>query len=146
LLGKSYRSALFHLYYLSNITLLILLWFIYRKAYKQKRLYLLLIISFIFAIINAFVTVIAYFEVISPEVMNIPGHHCIYCMWQYSPLSALFTFLFVVGTFIPGWALLLYLTSRHKEVRQSMIFFIKRLTVSGIVFIGTALVLQTLLM
>jgi hypothetical protein len=146
LLGENYQSELFFLYYLSNLLLLVLLWVNYRRAYKQKSLPLLLIITSVFAVVNAFVTIIAYFEVISPEVMDIPGHHCIYCMWQYSPLSVVFTFLFVMGTFMPGWALLLYLSGRHEETHLPLASFIKRLTLSGIVFIGTALVLQTILM
>ncbi|NOY65410.1 MAG: hypothetical protein GXO97_08465 [Nitrospirae bacterium] len=146
LLGENYQSLLLFLYYLTNLVLLILLWLSYRRAHKQEGLPLLLTAASVFAMLNAFVTVLAYFEVISPRVMNIPGHHCIYCMWQYSPLSALFTFLFVVGTFMPGWALLLYLTGRHEETRLPLASFIKRLTLSGIVFIGTALVLQTVLM
>ncbi len=146
LLGESYKSGLITLYYAGNLFLILLLWLLYRKRPGTRGVAVLLLCTTLLSVVNAVVTVTAYFEIIAPAVMNIPEHHCIYCMWQYSPLSVLFTFLFLMGTFTPPWALLLYITGRHRETNQHLPYFIKRLTLSGIVFIATALALQSLSM
>ncbi len=146
LLGENYQTGLYLIYYLSNLIFMVLLWLSCRSASRRKNLSLLLSIASVFAIVNAFITVVAYFEIIAPDIMNIPEHHCIYCMWQYSPLSVLFTFLFMLGTFMPLWALLLYVSGRHLETHRHLIPLITRLTLAGIGFVGTAIVLQTALM
>ena len=136
ILGKNYQSELLILYYLSNIIFLGLLWLSYRRVHKRKRLSLSLLTTSIFAVANASVSVTAYFEVFSPRVMNIPGHHCIYCMWQYAPLSVIFTLLFLLSTFIPGWSLLLYVSGADDETTGYLRVYIKRLCITGIIGIA----------
>jgi hypothetical protein len=49
--------------------------------------------------------IIALHTKISPLFLQAPYHHCIFCLWQRSPDSAVSTILVVVGT----WLLLCYL-------------------------------------
>jgi hypothetical protein len=88
------------------------------------------------AAINAVITIAAMFEVISPKAMDLPYHHCIYCMWQLAPLSIVMTALFVIGTFSPGWALALDVTGRRHGDETTLLAYQRKLALLGIGGIG----------
>jgi len=90
----------------------------------------------ILAAINAVITIAALFEIISPKAMELPYHHCIYCMWQYAPTSIVMTALFVIGTFCPGWALLLAVAGRQYPDKLVLRGYQRKLAVIGMGCIG----------
>lgn len=163
LLGEGYMRYVLPLYYISNITLILVLGLSYRRFSLNGRrdkgdsagitkgidvqwpgtTGIILISGLILSLINSVVTVIAFFEVIAPEIMGIPYHHCIYCMWQYSPHSILITALFVAGTFSPVWALILYLLGRHRETDKPLRRYVTSLYLLAILTLGSSLLMIT---
>ncbi len=141
--GKYYREYLLYIYYVSNSVLVFFMAFSYRGV-KAKKGGVLLSITALLAAFNSVVTILAFFETIAPVIMDTPGHHCIYCMWQYAPDSILITLLFIVGSFSPGWALLLYITGRHKETLETLQSYIKRLSLIGMISIATSVILVSI--
>jgi hypothetical protein len=95
------------------------------------------------ALVNSAVTLIAFFEVVAPELMELPHHHCVYCMWQYAPDSILMTAFFVMGTFSAGWAYLVYLAGRHRETGESLGRYLRNLCFLGIIGISASLAMVT---
>ncbi|MCL4456289.1 MAG: hypothetical protein M1147_03925 [Nitrospirae bacterium] len=142
LLGKGYDSYMLPLYYLSGALFIAFQFISYHRMRKGFSHSIKIgIIGFIIAVINAVITVLAMFEVIAPEVMNMPLHRCIYCMWQYSPHSILMTALFIIGTFSPGWSLILNIAGRDKETTATLERYLKNLNILGIAGIGTSILM-----
>lgn len=67
------------------------------------------------AVCCAGTTLVALFAVIAPKIMQLPYHHCIYCMWQYAPISILMTGLFIIGIFAAGWGLMVEVSGRKES-------------------------------
>ncbi len=145
-LGERYQGFIMPAYYVSNILLIFmmainLVYFTYRKRYSPC----LVSTEAIYAIFNAVVTIIATFESIAPSAMKMPDHHCIYCLWQYTPLSILFTASFIIGTYSPLWAGVIQLFRHdniHSEIAKT---FTKRLYLTGVSLTGinvTAVMIQ----
>lgn len=143
LLGEGYGRYLLPLYYLSSMAFIISQVIAYHRLNKDSNLLAILIAGVILAVINAIVTVFAMFEVIAPKVMNLPLHHCTYCMWQYEPHSILMTALFIIGTFSPGWMLILYMTGRHDETGAILNKYLRNLSIAGFVGIGLSVIMAT---
>lgn len=135
--GKGYQGFVMPLYYLSNIFLLFLMVFTIIYYQNKGRHNLSLIYSSgLMSLINSVITVIATFERIAPEVMRLPDHHCLYCLWQYAPLSILFSIFFIIGTFSPIWASVIQFFRGDKVANEAIDIYTKRLYVTGILMIG----------
>jgi hypothetical protein len=133
-------DSLLLLYYLSNLFLILFLGICYRRV-KSGYSLVLIIIAVLLSIVNSGITVSAMFEIIAPKIMNLPDHHCIYCMWQYSPSSILITALFIIGTFSPGWALLLYAAGRDKETFKNLHRYLRSLYLISMITLGISSVM-----
>jgi hypothetical protein len=137
LIGKGYDRALLPLYFFSNIMVIA---FLAYSSVQMTRGRLPLakttVTGAIFAAINAAITIAALFEVISPRAMDLPYHHCIYCMWQYAPMSVMMTAFFVIGTFSPGWALVLAVAGKHDADGATLLAYQRKLDLIGIGGIG----------
>jgi hypothetical protein len=112
-LGEGYDSYMLPVYYASNILLIVFLVAAY--PHLLARGLCLTAAGVVLMSLNTVITVFAMFEVIAPKIMNMPLHHCIYCMWQYSPDSVFITAFFILGMFSCGWAFALQTAGRHKE-------------------------------
>jgi hypothetical protein len=144
LLGEGYDRYMLPLYYPSGALFIAFQFISYHRMRKGFSHSMKIgIIGFIIAVINAVITVLAMFEVIAPEIMNMPLHRCIYCMWQYSPHSILMTALFIIGTFSPGWSLILNITGRDKETMATLDKYLKNLNMLGIAGIGASISMAT---
>ncbi|MEW6738846.1 MAG: hypothetical protein ACOYU2_01995 [Nitrospirota bacterium] len=144
LLGEGYDRYMLPLYYLSGALFIAVQFISYHRMRKGFSHSIKIgIIGFVIAVINAVITVLSMFEVIAPEIMNMPLHHCIYCMWQYSPHSILMTTLFIIGTFSPGWSLILNVTGRDKETTAVLESYLKNLNILGIAGIGASVLMAT---
>lgn len=147
-LGEDYARYMLPLYYLSNISLVAFsgayLGLSHRGALeKASRNLVLLSAGVLLALTNSVITTFSLFEAVAPAVMELPHHRCIYCMWQYAPDSILMTALFVVGTFSPGWALLICLAGKHRETQHALRRYVGNLYVVGIIGIGASLAMAT---
>lgn len=145
LLGSDYEKYILPAYLASNIGLIALTAAAYfyvsgPKVSHRARL-LFLVPESLFALFNAAVTVIAMFEVIAPVVMELPLHHCIYCMWQYVPGTIFLTAGFILGTFFVCWALFLYLSGRSRETGSVLLDWIRNLHFLAAAFLGVSLIM-----
>jgi len=115
-------------YILFNISLIgVYLFAINRKRHDRCFLAFMGILAFFNGLYNVF----ALFEILAPKIMKLPGHHCIYCMWQYKPLTALASLMLVFGSFVPGWVVLL---NRFSTVEFAALqLFTKRLIRAGLI-------------
>ncbi len=146
LLGEGYGRYLLPLYYISGLAFTASQIVLFRRLAGGSGLAATLTAGVALSIINAVVTVLTMFEVIAPKAMNLPLHHCIYCMWQYEPYSIIMTALFIIGTFAPGWALILYKTGRHEETIPFLENMLRRLSSAAMVCIAASMALATLYM
>lgn len=146
LFGESYSRYILPVYYMSNLILIIFMIAAYRLRSQTDKPYphSVTIAGAAFSLINAVIFIFAMFEVIAPDVMNLPQHRCIYCMWQYVPDTTLMTSLFIIGAFSPGWALLLNAAGRHSETELTLKTYLSRLYLMGIFCITASLILVTI--
>ncbi|MFN3478981.1 MAG: hypothetical protein ACK415_01230 [Thermodesulfovibrionales bacterium] len=132
-IGKEYQGFIMPLYYLSNLFFLSLMISIL-VYYRYKGSYPLVLVTGagLMGLINGAVTLIATFEVIAPRVTGLPDHHCLYCLWQYAPVSIPFTAFFIIGTLSPLWAVVIQFF-RHDKLHSVIINdYMKRLYLLGI--------------
>lgn len=95
------------------------------------------------ALLHAAAAVFAAFEVIAPRAMDLPLHHCIYCLWQYSLLSIVMTAAFIIGVFAPGWALILAMWGRGEGTLSVLRRYLRSLTLLGVAGISAAMAIAT---
>jgi len=140
LIGKGYDRVLLPLYFFTNIMMLAYLAYSFITVAVGKLLLLRTrAAGAVLAAINAVITIAALFEVISPRAMDLPYHHCIYCMWQYAPPSVVMTAFFVIGAFSPGWALMLAVVGRQSADDALLSEYQRKLALLGMGGIGLSL-------
>ncbi|MDY6971925.1 MAG: hypothetical protein SV775_06320 [Thermodesulfobacteriota bacterium] len=117
-LGHGYEQSLSLAYYLSNLFLLGTAGYLIQKnrldknvIHRKKSLALV----FLMGLVNLFLTALALLEVVGPRLMNLPHHHCPYCLLQYVPDSFFIIGLLMLGTFGFGWAFGLEVIVGDKE-------------------------------
>jgi hypothetical protein len=137
LIGKEYDGVLLLLYFFTNSIVFALLSWSFVRTRRGKLLALRTTAAgAILAAINAVITIAALFQVISPKAMDLPYHHCIYCMWQIAPLTTVMTALFVIGTFSPGWAFALDVAGRRHGDETILLAYQRKLALLGMCGIG----------
>ncbi len=97
---------------------------------------------FTYAIANAALFLLAQIEVHAPCIMNLPFHHCLYCLWQYVPDTILMYALFVLGTCAPGWAFLLDLIGRTGESMDALYAYIRALCNVSVFCLGASMLMN----
>lgn len=137
LIGKGNDRALLLLFFGTNSSLIAFLGYSYALATRGGRFSPgTTAAGAVLAALNAVITVTALFAVIAPEVMDLPDHHCIYCMWQYAPLSIVMTALFVIGTLAPGWSFVLSIAGRRYADEAALGEYQRKLALLGMGSIG----------
>ncbi len=98
LFGPAYERPLWYGYFASTVLVLLLAWmsrlYLDRRGFSAR----LMAATAMAGLLNAVVTVLATIEVIAPMLMQLPFHHCLYCMLQKVADAPLFAGLFVVAT------------------------------------------------
>ncbi len=108
-LGGHYEKGLLPVYYITNLTLICFLaYMLWRLTFFEKKV-IAVSIALALGIINAFVVILSFFEVIAPRLMQLPYHHCMYCFIGNGlvPDAPIILGLFILGTYAIGWILLL---------------------------------------
>jgi len=141
-LGTRSDHWLLPAYYGTNGLLIVLLGVTSRKG--MARTMALPAAAGFAAVICAGTTLAALFAVIAPKIMKLPYHHCIYCMWQYAPMSVLMTGLFIVGIFATGWGLMVEVFGRKEHRADMFRESANRLYRVGKWCLGASLILATL--
>ncbi len=106
--GRHFQKMLFIMYYLTNIALIVLLFATLSKKWPLLAPLPRKIILYgqaAIGIINIPVVIYAFIENIAPRLMQLPYHHCIYCLIGNGlvPDAPIMLGLFVMGTFAIGW-------------------------------------------
>jgi hypothetical protein len=146
LLGQRYDQPLLLVYYLSNLALIGAAGYIIWKrgleakaAHRKRSLGLIFSMGFV----NLFLTGLAMVEVIAPRLMNLPYHHCPYCLLQYVPDSCLIIGFFMLGTFGFGWAFVFELVTTDKETSGKLSVYLNRLYRLSFLCLSLSLVMVT---
>jgi len=74
-------------------------------------------LSLLLAIGGMVITCIAMIDRIGPTLMELPHHHCPYCLLQYVPVSIAFLGLELLGVFSLGWAFIAGTLGRTEETK-----------------------------
>ena len=111
-----------------------------RPEMKTRRL--LLGILFTAAVVNLGIFILAQIEDQAPTIMNLPFHHCIYCLWQYVPDTPLMYLLMAIGTFAVGWAFLADLVGRSPETLTILPDLTRKLSYVSVFSLASALLMN----
>lgn len=116
--GPQYAQSLKILYFTTHLLLIGMVGFILKfkklgnNVSWQRGLFAFV---FLFALVNGILFVLSQIEIFAPTLMSLPFHHCLYCLWQYVPVSMVIYFLFILGTFSVGWGFTTELFGRKGE-------------------------------
>lgn len=128
--GPAYSSFMGNGYFVANILMIALLGVLHFRMRSDRLLpwrRLLLAFVFVVALFNGALFVLAQIEVHAPRIMNLPYHHCLYCLWQYVPDTILMYAFFIVATSAAGWAFLLDMLGRSDESMGALNRYLGRL-------------------
>lgn len=120
--GRHFQKILFFVYYVTNITLIALLFTSMSKKWVSVTSLprkIVLYSQYAIGIINIPVVIYTFIENVAPKLMQLPYHHCIYCFmgnWMV-PDAPIMLGLFVIGTFAIGWMGILRLLCKNGEAR-----------------------------
>ncbi len=108
LFGAARVPLLLGAYYGSSLSLLALLGYliIRKKSGSIPRAFMALTAGV--AGLGVVLTYAAYRERIGPRMMELPDHHCLYCLLQYQPWSIFIISLFLLGSCLSIWPLMLH--------------------------------------
>ncbi len=110
LFGTEYAYLLWTLYFASNALLILWSLFIRSRLAKGITGTIPLLSLLVLVIFNSVIGTFAFIEVISPNLMNLPFHHCLYCLVQNVIDAPIFVALFILGNSLvaaifPVWLL-----------------------------------------
>jgi hypothetical protein len=118
LFGAQYHHVLMAVYHCFNAGLIALIGFLLWRKPSGSIPRSLLALTALAASLNAVVTYGAFRECIGPHLLDLPDHHCLYCLLQYRPVSIIMLGPFLLGSFFAVWPLLLENSSKPNEARE----------------------------
>lgn len=101
LLGPQYTLPLWYIYFgLNTVVSLaaIRVWSLLQSGKEIGKIALPLLA--VVALVNGVISTLAFIEVIAPRLMEMPFHHCIYCLVETLLDAPLILALFILGTFL----------------------------------------------
>jgi hypothetical protein len=110
LFGSEYARLLWILYFACNAVLILGTLFVRSRLQTRPLPGTSFVVLLLFVLVNCVVGTFAFIEVISPQLMGLPFHHCLYCLVQNVMDAPLFVALFIlgnsaVGAIFPVWLL-----------------------------------------
>jgi len=141
LFGSGYEKLLWVAYYLGNITVFATVLYLAGRKTSLFQTKKTLVYVFCMGVINFFISWLAFTELISPELMALPYHHCLYCLVQYVPDAGLIIGLLFLGSLGPAWALGLGMIGTDKKTTGTLDVYLNRLYL----FTATCLCLSLLM-
>ncbi len=144
LFGHEYQTLLWGLFYGVNILLIGIALIMSRQVGKG----VLKLPSFFFllslALVNTITGTFAFIEVIAPKLMNLPFHHCIYCMVQNVMDAPVFVALFIAGNALVAAIFPMRLLAANWAEQSQLCALTKKLLFWGALFLsGNLLMIMT---
>lgn len=102
LFGSEYETLLWVLYFSSHAILILGSLFIHTRLNKKISTGTPFLLLLVLVLMNCVIGIFAFIEVISPYLMDLPFHHCLYCLMQNVMDAPLFVTLFILGNFLIG--------------------------------------------
>ena len=131
LFGPTYEKPLWFLFYALNLATVGLLFFTWKQLDKVHLPVLLFILAALAAFTNGILTIIAYIEVIAPRLMQLPFHHCLYCMVQKVLDAPVFVALFILGTSAALAVVFVWIFSHSWARKTALISTVRSLLMTG---------------
>ena len=97
LFGSEYARLLWILYFACNAVLILGTLIVRSRLQKGALPGSSFIVLFFVVLVNCVIGTFAFIEVISPQLMGLPFHHCLYCLVQNVMDAPLFVALFILG-------------------------------------------------
>jgi len=143
LFGSDYASLLWIVYFTSNVLLIIGAILIRRQLGKERLPGALFFFLLLLVLLNSVIGTFAFIEVIAPQLMQLPFHHCLYCLVQNVTDAPLFVALFVLGNSILGALYPLWLLARKWAEQTAINTLFSRLLLLGMLCICGSLLMIT---
>jgi hypothetical protein len=136
--GPDYAQSLRILFFISHLALIGFI-----GANLKFKIFRRPILGFLFllSILNAVLFILSQIEVFAPAMMRLPFHHCLYCLWQYVPVSIVLYLLFILGTFSVGWGFTTDLFGRQGEGIHLLPVFLKKIYLFALFFLSASLMM-----
>lgn len=143
LLGHEYQALLWGLFYGSNILLIVVALLMSGQIGRNRIQLPFFFFLLLLALINTTIGLFAFIEVIAPELMNLPFHHCMYCMIQNVMDAPVFVTLFVAGNALLAAIFFVRLLAADWAETEHLCALTKKLLLFGALFLGGNLIMIT---
>lgn len=142
--GPQYAEFLKILYFITHLLLIGMVGLVLKlkkleNTFSWRRGVLGLL--FLLALLNGVVFVLSQIEVFAPQMMHLPFHHCLYCLWQYVPDTIVMYLLLILGTFSVGWAFTTDLFGKIGEASDLLPKYLRKIYWFGFSFLSASLVM-----
>ncbi len=144
LFGPAYERPLWYLFFILNGLSATLLILAYRAVDRVRSPLVLYSLVGLLSLANCIVTVIAYIEVIAPELMRLPFHHCLYCMVQNVIDAPVFVALFIIGTCSAVAVFPVWLCARSWVRKDALVSAVQTLLLTGFLCLSGSVLMITL--
>jgi len=131
LFGSEYASLLWVLYFASNAILIPGGLFVRSRLNKEIIGTIPLLCLLIMVILNSVIGTFAFIEVISPRLMQLPFHHCLYCLMQKVLDAPIFVALFVLGNSLIAAMFPVWILAKKWARPTTLIALLAKLSVFG---------------
>jgi len=141
LLGPAYNRPLWISYFVGNGLVIGFSGLVYTKSWTKRFHPFLYLNLALLAVINCSLTVVAYIEVVAPQLMRLPFHHCLYCMIQKIPDASFFVGLFALGTCVAAAVLPVYLMAESWAEKNALLKSVRKLCATAVLCLSGSLLM-----
>ena len=143
LFGSQYGSLLWILYFACNGLLIPAALFIRNRVTKGRTSGASFFCLLLLVLLNCVIGTFAFIEVIAPQLMGLPFHHCLYCMVQNVMDAPLFVALFILGNRMLGAIYPVWLLAQKWAETPARTALLSRLLLLGVFCISGSLLMIT---
>jgi hypothetical protein len=143
LFGSEYAALLLVAYFTSNALLILGSFFIRHRLTKSRPHGSSFFCLLILVLINCVIATFAFIEVIAPQLMALPFHHCLYCLVQNVMDAPLFVSLFILGNSMLGALFPVWLLAKKWAENLAMTALLSRLSFMGSLCVSGSLLMIT---
>ncbi|HIP39865.1 MAG TPA: hypothetical protein EYG88_10890 [Desulfocapsa sulfexigens] len=142
--GSEYETLLWVLYFFSNAILVLGTLIVRSRLLKSITSGYPFLLLLVLVLINCVIGTFAFIEVISPYLMDLPFHHCLYCLVQNIMDAPIFVALFILGNSLVGAIYPVWLLSIKWSEKPVLSSLVSRLLLLGALCLsGSVLMIST---